>query len=80
MTVFVWEQLRQDYGALSRNARSTAWAAPTPRCVFCDEHFADGQRVWHWHVDGGNRDIRAHAECVARSARGMIKDIGECLR
>jgi hypothetical protein len=78
MTVFVWisESARRE---ATNDVVSTIFATPTASCLFCGESFKNGDRVWHWHIDGRS-DIRAHAKCASGNARGMIKDLAECTR
>lgn len=81
MTVFVWKQEPQRVMPEDgKDLFSTTWAMPSPECFLCGDRFENGQRVWHWHVDGGTRDLRAHAGCAGNAARGMIKDLAECTR
>lgn len=79
MTVFTWKKQPANPD-VPKDEFDTQWATSSPRCVFCGGFFENGQRAWHWHIDGSDRDIRAHATCVADNATGILKDIGECLK
>lgn len=80
MTVFVWNKEAEPLPEVGTDAFCTSWAMPSPRCLFCGDHFTNGERVWHWHIKGDTKDIIAHVECAKDSARGMIKDLAECTR
>lgn len=82
MTVFAWAPTRRpiDPDTMSKDEFNTSWAEPSLRCLFCDEPFERGQHVWHWQVDSGHRDIRAHASCVKKHAAGILQDIAGCIR
>lgn len=81
MTVFIYEpQPPRPADRLTKDEFNTDWFQITASCLFCGERFERGQRVWHWSVAGGASDLRAHAECAGRNARGIIKDMAECTR
>lgn len=77
MTVFVWKPAITNPDAMAQDEFRTAWAMQTPCCVFCGEALEAGQRVMHWQAES---NILAHAECVKQAARGLLKDIAECMR
>ena len=81
MTVFTYAPERGlSPDAMNPDEFKTTWMHVSPRCLFCGEGFRRGQKVWHWGGSSRGDDINAHAVCVAKSARGLMLDIVECLR
>ena len=80
MSVFIWNSPdpRRMLKEASHDEVMTARMTPKAECQLCGERFLDGERVMGWQAPGGG--ILAHARCVGEVARGLIKDVGECLR
>lgn len=66
--------------APSQDSMFSAMLVTAGRCAICREHVEDGQRLMVWRVWQGGDDLVFHADCVKPIARGLIKDIAECLR
>lgn len=79
MTVFTWKPASRPMPDPHSDEFKTSWAEPEPGCQLCGSKIVSGERVWHWGSVGG-QDVLMHAECVKKSASGMILDIAECAR
>ena len=77
MSVFTWTPKPIDPDTLPKDEWQTTWYISPPSCLFCGNYLLPGQRVFAWQ---GHRVFHAHAACVKDNARGLMKDIGECLR
>lgn len=77
MTVFIWTAKPSDPNDADSDAFNTFWFAPVATCLLCGEPMQHGERVMAWRADG---DLLLHADCVKANARGLLKDIAECLQ
>lgn len=76
MSVFIWSPTPAEVDRASDEFQ-TSWYCDAPACIFCGELLERGQRVLAWQA---KRTFHAHAVCVKENARGLMKDIAECLR
>lgn len=77
MSVFVWSPTNLDPNRAPSDEFQTSWYCDAPACIFCGERLERGQRVLAWQAQ---RTFHAHVDCVKPAARGLMKDIAECLR
>lgn len=77
MTVFTWTGKSSDPNDADSDEFNTFWFAPVASCLLCGEPMQHGQKVMAWRAHG---DLVLHAECVKDNARGLMKDIAECLQ
>lgn len=77
MTVFTWTAKPSDPNDADNDEFNTFWFTPHASCLFCGKPIDFGQRVMAWRAD---TDLVFHADCVKDRARGLLKDIGNCLQ